>query len=251
VIRLLLPAALLLALVPSAHGADVLVANPILLDLDRRLHLDAPGIASQYASSEKRSRDTLGWTDLSVQPGEAPREFLSRALFTAQLHEPPPEPTFEDSTVYEAEFLTAAGLRKVRRKLIVDVAAYDANDANKAWEGLETAGDADQRGRTVDISDGVVQGDLTVGVGTSAATTSVGDVLEGEAEYLDLNPLRDVSAQFDILFRVGDRTRNWGFNAFVIRLRAAYKGAFNGVNSDPADDEATDSEFSVSFGVAW
>ena len=63
-------------------------------------------------------------------------------------------------------------------------------------------------------------------------------MLQGEATYLDLNPLRDVSAQFDFLFRTSELVRRWGFNVFVIRLRAAYKGAFNGVNSDPTDDDA-------------
>jgi hypothetical protein len=236
-----------------ALAADVTPKNLILLDLDHPLHFNPPGIASQYANSEtKRDRDALGWTDalgwadVSAQPIADPRRLLAANLASRGA------PTFVASTSFEAEVFVAAGLRKVKRKLLVDVAAYDADDVSKRWEGLEAAGSSkDESGKTLSLNDGRIRGDFTLGVGASAGTASVGDVLQGEATYLDLNPLRDVSAQFDFLFRTSELVRRWGFNVFVIRLRAAYKGAFNGVNSDPTDDDATESEFTLSFGVAW
>ena len=100
-----------------------------------------------------------------------------------------------------------------------------------------------------EFGDGLVQGGLTVGVGTGAGNASFSEVVEGDGNYFDLNPFQDVSAQFDFLIR-SDPTKDPGGGAFVLRIRAAYHGAFNGIGT-ASDEATTDSELTVSIGVVW
>ena len=84
---------------------------------------------------------------------------------------------------------------------------------------------------------------------TQAPGTGLGDFLFGEATALDLNPLRDLSAQFDFLIRTSSALRHTIFKVFVIRLRAAYLGAFNRFSESPNDPN--ESELTVSLGLSW
>ena len=94
-------------------------------------------------------------------------------------------------------------------------------------------------------------GDLTLAVGTQTANAGIGDVLAGNAGVWNLNPIRDVSAQFDFLIRTSLEKTHWGFDSLVLRVRAAYLGAFSGINSDGSSEESSESEFTVSIGFSW
>ena len=55
------------------------------------------------------------------------------------------------------------------------------------------------------------------------------------ASALELNPFNDLSAQFDFLIRTSSTDRHEGLDSLVIRIRAAYLGAFNRLNQTAAD----------------
>jgi hypothetical protein len=225
---------LLLLFLPGSASANDL-ASPIFLS--------PPSIATTYAASDVQLTDSLSWTQLDVTVAEPD----PRGPFGTPRVRVVPQVSFADATRCDVVAVAAAGLRKFQSKLFISVTAYDAADPDRQWDGLN---EQDNGAGTVDLGDGLVQGGLTVGVGTSVANATVTEVAAGQATYFDLNPLQDVSAQFDFLIRT-DLTGKLGVTALVLRIRAAYNGAFNGVGTSPAEDQHRDSELTVSIGIVW
>lgn len=163
--------------------------------------------------------------------------------------ETPRSATVLEAVTHEAEpGGLASRLSKLRDKLFIKVTAYESGSSSERWDGLDTVEDG-QRGQTLELGNGRFQGDLSLGIGAQAGVLSLSDLARGTLDLYAVNPVRDVSAQFDFLVRLGDLNlqNRRGFDAFIIRARAAYLGAFSGANSE----STAETEYTLSAGLSW
>ncbi len=147
----------------------------------------------------------------------------------------------------------AGAVSRLQSRLFLGVGTYGSGDSGELYDGLSDSLDVSARGRTVRSDDGRVLGDLTLAVGTTASRAGVLQWWQGQADFLDLNPFRDISAQFDLAILSSERAPD--ASVMVLRVRGSYLGAFGdtqrGSGQGGVAPEVGDSELGLSFGLKF
>ncbi|MBL4850554.1 MAG: hypothetical protein JKY65_33975 [Planctomycetes bacterium] len=138
----------------------------------------------------------------------------------------------------------------LQRRLAFRVGASERDAGGQHnFDGLgELEQDADY-GRTFAAANGSLRGDLTLVFGNVGSSTTLVDVQEGRASVLDLNPFREIGAQFDLAIFEDADDRNAGIA--ILRIRAAYLGLFDRVQGGDSAGVAGESQLGCGVGVKW
>lgn len=147
-------------------------------------------------------------------------------------------------------FALVVRLQRWQRRLAFRVGAAERDAGGQhTFDGLgELEQDADY-GRTFAAADGSLRGDLTLVFGNVGSTTTFEDVQQGRASLLDLNPFREVGAQFDLAI-LEDPFLDTG-GVLIFRVRAAYLGLFDQVQGGDTAGVAGESQVACGLGIKW
>lgn len=141
-------------------------------------------------------------------------------------------------------------LQRWQRRLAFRVGASDHDEGGQEnFEGLGELDDDADYGRTFAAADGSLRGDLTLVFGRVGSATTLEDVQEGRASLLDLNPFREIGAQFDLTILEDPWLGTGG--VLILRLRAAYLGLFDQVQGGDTAGVAGESQVGCGMGVKW
>ena len=254
--------------------ARVLVALVVVCSLSpaaqaRERALDPCAIAQGYA--EEQEPEPIALELLLYRPGRRP-EWLPPPLYTAptmgdllvaarlDTHPAldPPAPLLA-SLGFDGDTSLVARLTTLQSRLFVRFGAYSGDREQQAevrqghFAGLTNSDE--HRGQTLSLGGGAVLGDLSLSVGTVESGVTLAQVMAGQATVLDLNPFRDVRAQFDLAFAALPRGLRKRLPAplLIVRISMAYLDAFTrastGTNNTGGVD--TDSEVGLAGGVTW
>ncbi len=260
-----------LTVVCALAALTAFVTAPALALEPARLQLDPTPIARRF-SRQAASLDPIGLMSLaSLAPvttrargdepasDESPSALEPLAVMPATLSLAPGNAWLESSALLPAltfsgeEGGLAATVARVQQRLFLGVGAYSVDDSGELYDGLESL-DTSGRGRTLALGLGErrLLGDFTLSVGTASARADVLQWWEGQADLLDLNPFRDVSAQFDLAIVNGEQSDS---SVVVLRVRGAIYGAFGdaeaAANGNGAAPESGDSELGLSLGLKF
>lgn len=141
-------------------------------------------------------------------------------------------------------------LQRWQRRLAFRVGASERDEGGQHhFDGLgELEEDADY-GRTFAAANGSLRGDLTLVFGNVGSATTLEDVQEGRANFLDLNPFREIGAQFDLA--ILEDPSGEGGGVLIFRVRAAYLGLFDRVQGGDSAGVAGESQAGCGLGIKW
>jgi hypothetical protein len=141
-------------------------------------------------------------------------------------------------------------LQRWQRRLAFRVGASEREAGGQHnFEGLAELEDHADYGRTFAAANGSLRGDLTLVFGNVGSATTLEDVQEGRASFLDLNPFREIGAQFDLAILEDPFLGTGGI--LIFRLRAAYLGLFDQVQGGDTAGVAGESQVGCGLGVKW
>jgi hypothetical protein len=229
--------------------------------------LDPGAIAQRYAHAHdlEREHQLALW-----RPGAAPPQTLPtlapaptladllREASAAQLPARAGDPALLESLGFQGQTGVLAKLAGLQSKMFVALGTYDSDSdlaANVRQGHFAGLAEAAPRGRTLSLASGAVLGDLRFSVGTVRSQADLAQLLTGEATLVQLNPVRDVRAQFDLAFASLPRglRKRLPPPLLIVRLSAAYLDAFtkasSGSNSSGGVD--TNSEVGLAVGLSW
>ena len=147
-------------------------------------------------------------------------------------------------------FALVVRLQRWQRRLAfrVGAAEHDAGGQHN-FDGLAELEDDADYGRTFAAANGSLRGDLTLVFGNVGSSTTFDDVQQGRANILDLNPFREVAAQFDLAI-LEDPFLDTG-GVLIFRVRAAYLGLFDQVQGGDTAGVAGESQVGCGLGIKW
>lgn len=141
-------------------------------------------------------------------------------------------------------------LQRWQRRLAFRVGASDHDEGGQHnFEGLGELEDDTDYGRTFAAANGSLRGDLTLVFGNVGSSATFEDVQTGRASLLDLNPFREIGAQFDLAI-LEDPWLDTG-GVLIFRVRAAYLGLFDQVQGGDTAGVAGESQVGCGLGIKW
>jgi len=142
-------------------------------------------------------------------------------------------------------------LRRWQRRLALRLGSFSRSLTGRVerWDGLADPELEDDTGRTFAVADDCIHGDVMLMVGRVENSTTLAEVMEGNASLLALNPFREVGVQFDVTLVEGVLP---GQAVVVMRTRAAYLGFFEKVGgiADSAG-ASVESELGLALALKW
>lgn len=214
---------------------------------------DPQAIAHHYARYDSPWREGLdglrGDSELVIWEAGLERTWTYADLITARRAALHPKRKFWRFDRTKTSSLVVR-LQRWQRRLAFRVGASERDAGGQHnFDGLgELEQDADY-GRTFAAANGSLRGDLTLVFGNVGSSTTLVDVQEGRASVLDLNPFREIGAQFDLAIFEDADDRNAGIA--ILRIRAAYLGLFDRVQGGDSAGVAGESQLGCGVGVKW